>query len=225
MRYANRADAGRNLAGAVTDLRSADERRGRPWVAPLVLALPRGGIPVAAEVARALGAPLDIALVRKLGVPGQPELAMGAIGERGAIVTNDDVVARSRIDDGAWAAVLDAERGELARRSELLRGDRPALDPRGRPVVLVDDGAATGATAIAAITDLEYAGADRVVVALPVATGSAARRLARAATVVSPYVSDALGGVGEAYRDFHQLSDDEARSALGHGHQQGIPGM
>ena len=159
-RFRDRTDAGRLLAthlGAYA---------GRPDV--LVLALPRGGVPVAAEVAHALGAPLDVYVVRKLGVPGQEELAMGAIATGGVRVLNDEVVAALHIPEATIAAVAAREAQELARREQLYRGERPAPAVRGRVVLVVDDGLATGATMRAAVAALRKQGASRIIVAVPV---------------------------------------------------------
>ncbi|NLU83922.1 phosphoribosyltransferase family protein [Rhodococcus sp. HNM0569] len=206
MRYADRSAAGRELAAALEHLRGTD---------PLVLALPRGGVPVAREVADALDATLDVALVRKLGVPWHSELAMGAIGEHGSRVFNDDVLASVRVSERDLAAVERAERAELERRARVLRGDAPAADPAGRTVIVVDDGIATGATALAACRDVAEARARRIVVAAPVAIPSALRWVAaHADEVVCPHTPDDIGGVGAAYDDFHQLSDDEVRRLL-----------
>ncbi|WP_137875351.1 phosphoribosyltransferase family protein [Rhodococcus sp. Q] len=206
MLYATRAEAGRELAASLTHLRDTE---------PLVLGLPRGGVPVAAEVARALGGDLDVIVVRKLGLPWQPELAMGAIGEEHVRVLNADVIAQSRVAESALADVEVSERRELDRRVRLLRGDRPAVPVAGRLVVIVDDGMATGATAVVACRVARARGADRVVVAMPVSSDEAVTRLDdEADEVVCPLVPRWLGGVGGAYRDFHQLTDAEVRTAL-----------
>ncbi|EME21409.1 phosphoribosyltransferase [Rhodococcus triatomae] len=206
MLYATRAEAGRELAASLTHLRDTT---------PLVLGLPRGGVPVAAEVARALGGDLDVIVVRKLGLPWQPELAMGAIGEGGVRVLNADVIAQSRVGEAAIAQVESAERRELDRRVRMLRGDRPGVSPAGRVVLIVDDGMATGATAAVACRVARAHGAGRIVVAMPVSSEEAMTRLEdEADEVVCPLVPRWLGGVGGAYRDFHQLTDQEVRSTL-----------
>jgi putative phosphoribosyl transferase len=206
MVYANRVAAGRALARYLDHLRATH---------PLILGLPRGGVPVASAVAEALGCDLDIILVRKLGVPWQPELAMGAIGEDGAKVMNTDVVAQTRVSAEQVAVVEAHERVELDRRLRVLRGSHDRAPLRGRTVVIVDDGMATGATAAAACRVAREAGADRVVVAVPVAAPEAIARLgATADEVVCPSIPFDLGGVGAAYADFHQLSDTEVTDLL-----------
>ncbi|HEY5855946.1 MAG TPA: phosphoribosyltransferase family protein [Aldersonia sp.] len=209
MIYSDRAEAGRALAEALRDL-DADR--------PLVLGLPRGGVPVAKEVATALHADLDIALVRKLGVPWQPELAMGAIGEGGVRILNDDVIARAGVTAEQLRDVEAGEHAELERRARVLRGHRRRIDPRGRVVVVVDDGMATGATAAAGAAVAHTQGAARVIVAVPVAPPDAIARLrehgAGVDAVVCPYIPRDLGGVGAAYADFHQLTDTEVRDLL-----------
>ncbi|MFF0815483.1 phosphoribosyltransferase [Rhodococcus sp. NPDC003318] len=206
MLYATRAEAGRELASSLGHLR-ADH--------PLVLGLPRGGVPVALEVARALDADLDVLVVRKLGLPWQPELAMGAIGEGGVRVFNDDVIAQSGVSRRALSSVEETERRELDRRVRMLRGDRPPIPMTDRVVVIVDDGMATGATAVVACLVARAQGAARVVVAMPVSSEEAMTRVrAEADEVVCPLVPRWLGGVGGAYRDFHQLTDHEVQGAL-----------
>src|SRR6202040_3476807 len=161
-RFRNRTDAGRQLAAKLAAYAN------RPDV--LVLALPRGGVPVGFEVARALGAPLDVFLVRKLGVPGYEELAMGAVATGGVRVLNDEIVRGLGISDHEIDAAAARERQELARRERLYRGNRPPPDVRGRTVILVDDGLATGATMYAAIEALRQQNPARIVVAVPTAS-------------------------------------------------------
>ncbi|WP_406109694.1 phosphoribosyltransferase family protein [Streptomyces sp. NBC_01003] len=213
MRFTDRTDAGRRLAAAVQHLRDEE---------PVVLGLPRGGVPVAFEVARALGAPLDVIVVRKLGVPYQPELAFGAIGEGGVRVLNDDVVRHCGIEPDHIAAVERAERQELERRARRYRGGRPPATHEirtrtgeTRTVIVVDDGIATGATAAAACQVVRAQGAARVVLAVPVAPPDAVRRLSVVADdVVCLSVQPLFGSVGEWYGDFTQTTDEEVAACL-----------
>ena len=204
--FDDRAQAGRALAAALSERAYAD---------PVVLGLPRGGVPVAAPVARALGAPLDVAVVRKLGAPGQPELAVGAIGAGGVRVLNDDVVAALRLDPAALEEVSARELAELQRRERAYRGDRQAEPLAGRAAVLVDDGLATGATMLAAVRIARAAGAGQVVVAVPVGAPASCRRLAGSADeVICLHRPQPFSSVGRHYRDFEQTSDDEVRRLL-----------
>ncbi|NLW99558.1 MAG: phosphoribosyltransferase [Actinomycetales bacterium] len=205
--FADRSDAGRQLARAVTKVSA-----GR---SPLVLALPRGGVPVALEVARALDAPLDVLVVRKLGMPGYEELAMGAIAGGGAEVINEDVVRSYGVPEAAIQAVREREQAELARRERAYRGDRPPLHLRGRDVVVVDDGVATGATIRAAVAALRQAGVGHITVAVPVAAPDVARQLAREADeLVCLALPEPFGAVGRFYDRFDQTTDEEVRRAL-----------
>ncbi|WP_433611426.1 phosphoribosyltransferase [Prescottella agglutinans] len=213
MHYATRARAGRALATSLSHLRGTDT---------VVLGLPRGGVPVAFEVAHALGAPLDIILVRKLGVPWQPELAMGAIGEGDTEVLNEDVVRLGHVSRQSVDAVRARERQELLRRADALRGGHPRTPLTGRTAVLVDDGMATGATAAVACQVARAQGASRIVVAVPVASPEAMSRLrVTADEVVCPFVPANLGGVGGAYIDFHQLDDREVTELLARAREPG----
>jgi putative phosphoribosyl transferase len=179
----------------------------------VVLALPRGGVPVAAEVARRLGAPLDLMIVRKLGHPDQPELAMGAIASGGVLVLNDSIAAD--VDPAAFERVLLRERAELQRRERLYRGDRAPLALRGRRVVLVDDGLATGATMRAAAEAVARQQPARVMVAVPVAAADSLALLAdRVDDVVCLATPEPFHAIGPWYRDFSQVSDDEVRMLL-----------
>ncbi|MFE4684980.1 phosphoribosyltransferase family protein [Streptomyces sp. NPDC056721] len=206
MRFTDRTDAGRRLAAAVQHLRDEE---------PVVLGLPRGGVPVAFEVARALGAPLDVIVVRKLGVPYQPELAFGAIGEGGVRVLNDDVVRHCGIEPDHIAAVERTERQELERRARRYRGGRPASAGEAHTVIVVDDGIATGATAAAACQVVRAQGAARVILAVPVAPPDAVRRLSAVADdVVCLSVQPLFGSVGEWYSDFSQTTDEEVAACL-----------
>ncbi|MGN9762059.1 phosphoribosyltransferase family protein [Streptomyces sp. SD31] len=206
MRYDDRRAAGRLLAEGLQELRGQDV---------VVLGLPRGGVPVAAEVARRLGAPLDVLVVRKLGVPGQPEWGFGAIGEHGVRVLNRDVIGEAGLDAAAQEAVEAAERAELERRVRSYRQGRDALPVDGRTAVVVDDGLATGATAEAACRVVRGQGAARVVLAVPVGPDHSVARLREVADdVVCPQTHRVLGSVGAWYRDFDQVSDTEVTSLL-----------
>jgi predicted phosphoribosyltransferase len=181
----------------------------------LVLALPRGGVPVAFEVARALDAPLDVFLVRKLGVPGHRELAMGAVAMGGVIVLNNEVLRAVRILDPVINAIAAEEQRELARRSRVYRGDRPPPDVRGRTVILVDDGLATGATMRAAIAAVRPQQPARIVVAIPTAApATCAEFRAEVDEIVCGMTPEPFYAVGLWYEDFSQTSDEEVRDLL-----------
>ena len=187
--FRNRRDAGRQLAARLAPLRS--ERT-------VVLGLPRGGIPVAYEVARALGAPLDVVIVHKLGLLSQPELGMGAIGEGGTPVLNQNVLSAARVTDRELATVEARERVEVDRRAQQYRGDRPMIKLRGRTVILVDDGLATGGTARAAIHVAREQGASRVILAVPVAPPDSLQSLAADADeVVALYTPSDFRSLGQ----------------------------
>ena len=206
MPFVDRAAAGRRLAAVLGHLRDEDV---------VVLGLPRGGVPVAAEVARALGAPLDVILVRKLGVPVQPELALGAIGEGGVRIINPDVVEVTGVTDAEIAMVETRERAELERRARRFRGGRPQVPLAGRIAVVVDDGIATGATARAACQVARAHGARRVVLAAPVAPPSVRAALATAADeVICVETPRRFLAIGEWYTDFAQTTDDEVVAVL-----------
>ena len=201
MSFLDRSDAGRRLANRMLHLRGEDV---------VVLALPRGGVPVAAEVARALGAPLDVIVVRKLGVPVQPELGMGAIGEGDVRIINPEVVAIAHVTDAEIAAVERRERAELDRRARRFRGDRPRTPLAGRTAIIIDDGIATGSTARAACQVARAQGAARVLLAVPVAPPSACAALAADADEVLCLETPAhFLAIGEWYQDFSQTSDRE----------------
>jgi putative phosphoribosyl transferase len=206
MRFRDRADAGRRLARVLEPFREAR---------PVILGLPRGGVPVAAEVAHHLDAPLDVILVRKLGVPIQPELAMGAIGEDGVRVLNADVVEAVGIDDATIDAVEAQERAELAARAKRFRGVRPRVPVTNRTAIIVDDGIATGSTAHAAILVARAHGAARVILAVPVGPARTCAELAEFADeVICPEQPSPFGAVGQFYRDFSQTTDDEVVAYL-----------
>jgi predicted phosphoribosyltransferase len=212
MFFQDRHDAGRQLAGHLQPY------AGRPDV--IVLALPRGGVPVGYEVARALGAPLDVFLVRKLGVPGHEELAMGAIASGGVRVLNEDVVSELRISDRWVDTVAARELAELRRREEAYRDGRPAPDVRGKVAILVDDGLATGASMRAAVGALQRLGPARVVVAVPLGAAQTCRELGQIADeVVCAETPDPFYAVGTWYRDFDQTTDDEVRELLARANQ------
>jgi uncharacterized protein (TIGR00369 family) len=206
MRFRDRSDAGGKLASRLQFLRGEDV---------VVLGLPRGGVPVAAAVARALGAPLDVILVRKLGVPAQPELGLGAIGESGARVINPEVVRYAHVSEEQIAQVEAKERAELQRRAQRFRGDAPHVPLAGRTAVIVDDGIATGSTARAACQVARALGAAAVVLAVPVAPPSADRALrGDADEVICLEMPDRFLAIGEWYEDFAQTSDEEVVALL-----------
>jgi len=212
MRYDNRQQAGQRLAQALSAWRGRQDL--------IVLALPRGGVPVAAEVARALGAPLDVLTVRKLGHPDQEEYAMGAIAGGGIRVQarpGDWPVAPSVLE-----AIVQREQAELQRRERTYRGERPAPSLQGRPVLLVDDGLATGATMSAAVQAVRMQAPSRIGVAVPVASREALALVAALADEVAcPLVPEPFHAVGIWYRDFGQTSDDEVRQLLAQAQQPG----
>ena len=181
----------------------------------LVFGLARGGVPVAWEIAAALHAPLDVFLVRKLGVPNWSELAMGALASGGGLVMNDGVVASLRVTDEQVREVIDSETAELLRREHAYRGGRPIADLRDRIVILADDGIATGASMLAAVRAVRAAGPKSIIVAVPVGPESTCRELAREADdVVCVTMPPGFEAVGQVYDDFHQVSDDEVRELL-----------
>jgi len=206
-RFEDRRDAGRRLAERLAGY------AGRSDV--VVLGLPRGGVPVAFEVARALDAPLDVFLVRKLGVPGHEELAMGAIASGGIRVLNPDVVSATRVDRAQIEEVSARELATLERQESAYRGDRSPLDPSGRVAILVDDGLATGATMRAAIEALRGLGAGGIVVAVPTAPIETCEALSgEVDEVVCAFTPDPFMAVGLWYRDFAPVSDEEVRELL-----------
>jgi putative phosphoribosyl transferase len=206
-RFPNRREAGRLLAHALV------QYAGKPGV--VVLGLPRGGVPVAYEVARELAAPLDVFVVRKLGLPGQRELAIGALAQGGIMVVNEDVIRPLHLPKRLIAAVAARERDELERRQHAYRGHRPALEVRDHTVILVDDGVATGSTLRAALSALRAQRPARLIAAVPVAPLSACEMLRREADeVVCLMTPRFFGSVGEWYSDFSQTSDDEVAYLL-----------
>ena len=205
--FPDRTEAGRLLAARL------EKYAGKPDM--IVLALPRGGVPVAYEVARALHAPMDVFVVRKLGIPGQEELAMGAVATGGVRVLNDQVVRGLGIPDYVIDAVVDWETEELKRRERVYRGDRPPPGVRGRTVILVDDGLATGSTMLAAVRALRQQGPARIVVAVPVASPDTCELLkAHVDEVVCAATPEPFYAVGLWYRDFSQTTDEEVRELL-----------
>ena len=206
MIFDDRAQAGRELGRLLGRFRGPDT---------VVVGLPRGGVPVALEVARALGAPLDVLLVRKVGVPFQRELAMGAIGENQVRVINEEVVRAARVTVGQFEAVEAEERVELERRAARYRAEAPALDLEGRTAILVDDGLATGSTARAACEVARAHHAARVVLAVPVAAPESVALLGDVADeVVCVQTPRPFGAVGQFYDDFSAVSDDEVVAIL-----------
>jgi putative phosphoribosyl transferase len=205
--FRDRREAGRVLAGELVSYRDNDN--------VLVLGLARGGVPVAWEIAAALRAPLDVFLVRKLGVPRWSELAMGALASGGGLVMNDNVVSSLHVTDQQVREVIASETTELSRREQAYRGGRPIADPRDKIVILVDDGIATGASMLAAVRALRAAGPQSIVVAVPVGPESTCGELAREADeVLCATMPPGFEAVGQAYDDFHQVSDDEVRELL-----------
>lgn len=205
MRFRNRTAAGQALAAGLEAYRGGDD--------VLVLALPRGGVEVGFAVARVLGAELDVCLVRKLGVPGQEELAMGAIASDGTLVLNDSVIGRLGVSEAAIASVVACERRELERREGIYGAGRGAAAVRGRTVILTDDGLATGATMRAAARAVAARAPARLILAVPVAPAGAREALAGLADEIV-VLRDLQGAVGAAYDDFSQTSDDDVCALL-----------
>ena len=208
MSFANRTEAGRKLARALSKYKNRQ---------PVILALPRGGVPVAAEVAAALDAPLDLVLVRKIGVPSQPELAMGAVvdGANAIVVRNEDILRMVGIDEAEFKAVCEAELAEIERRRARYVGRREHTEIAGRTAIVIDDGIATGATMRAALRAVRTRNPKRLVLAIPVAPTDT---LAALRTEVDDLVCledyDSFGAIGFFYRDFRQISDEEVIATL-----------
>ena len=208
MPFHNRKDAGSKLAAALAGYK---DRK------PVVLALPRGGVPVAAEVAAALGAPLDLVLVRKIGVPFQPELAMGAVADGNApmVVRNEDVVRMAGVSEEEFKAVCDRELAEIERRRQRYFGDRNAVNVEGRPAIVVDDGIATGATTRAALRATRMRNPSSLVLAVPVApTESLAALRGEVDELICLENYENFGAIGYYYSDFRQVSDEEVIETL-----------
>jgi putative phosphoribosyl transferase len=206
-RFADRSDAGRRLAERLTQYAGRDD--------VVVLGLPRGGVPVAFEVARSLGVPLDVFVVRKLGVPGHEELAMGAIASGGVRVLNADVLAATLVPPEAVEAVAARELERVESQERAYRGERQPIDVHGRVVILVDDGLATGATMRAAVAALRDRGAGRIVVAVPTAPIETCEALRREVDeILCALTPDPFMAVGLWYRDFAPVSDEQVRELL-----------
>jgi putative phosphoribosyl transferase len=204
--FIDRTDAGRQLAAAVLRLALED---------PVVLALPRGGVPVAAEIARALHCPLDLLLVRKIGAPTQPDLAVGAVAEGNALVINEDILASTGADAAYVAHEAERQRSEIARRRDLYLGRHPAAEVTGRSAVVVDDGIATGATMRAALQCLRQREPARIVLAVPVAArDTLAQMRPLVDDVVCLSTPDFFHAVGLHYRDFDQVADAEVVATM-----------
>lgn len=206
-RFQDRRDAGRRLAADLAACASLPDLR--------VLALPRGGVPVAFEVARALDAPLDVFVVRKLGLPGHEEFAMGAIATGGVVLLNEQVVRSAGVSNEVVESVLAGERRELDRRERRYRGDRPPPDVKGNSIILVDDGLATGSTMLAAVAALRQERPARIVVAVPVAAPDTCDALrAVADEVICSVTPEPFHAVGLWYDDFSQTTDEEVHELL-----------
>lgn len=209
MPFLDRAAAGRRLAGALTHLLP---------MKPVVLALPRGGVPVAAEIAEALHAPLDLVIARKIGTPLQPELAMGAVvdGDAPIVLRNEDVIASARVSEADFRVIAAAERAEIKRRRLRYLAGRQQVDVRDRVVVLVDDGIATGATVRAALRALRRRHPTRIILAVPVGPAAVLERLRRDVDeLVCLEMHERFASVGGFFTDFRPVSDEEVLAALG----------
>jgi putative phosphoribosyl transferase len=206
MRFRDRSDAGRRLADQLVHLVGEE---------PVVVGLPRGGVQVAAEIARELTAPLDIVLVRKVGAPHRSELAVGAVGEDGTTVQNRAILRELGLSWEDLHRRVERERAEVVRRAESLRPNRPRTDLAGRTVIIVDDGIATGSTVVAAIRVVRGLGARRIVLAVPVAPADTLARMGELADeVVCLHAPQRFRAVGQWFHDFRQVTDDEVRTLL-----------
>ncbi len=208
MPFMNRIDAGQQLAAALANYRDRN---------PIILALPRGGVPVAGEIAAALNAPLDLVIARKIGVPQRPELAMGAVvdGAEPLTVRNEDVIGLVGISEAAFNRVRDAELGEIRRRRAVYVGDRPHAEISGRTAIVVDDGIATGATTKAALRAVRRLAPRKLVLAVPVAPTSTLYELgSEADDIVCLEDDQAFGAIGQYYEDFSQVPDAEVTAIL-----------
>lgn len=204
--FKDRVDAGKQLAQALSKYKSEDL---------IVLAVPRGGVPVGFEVAKSLGAPLDLVVPRKIGAPDNPELAVGAVAEDGTVILNTDLVESLGISGDYIRDEAERQRGEIERRIKEYRGDRPLPDLRGKTVIIVDDGIATGATTAAAIESVRRRGAKQVVLAVPVAPPDVVTGLKeKADEVIALYTPRQFYAVGVHYKDFTQTSDKEVKTIL-----------
>ena len=204
--FKDRRDAGRQLGRQLTAFAALH---------PVIVALPRGGVPVAAEIADCLRAPLDVIVVRKIGLPWQPELAIGAVAEGDICIVNDALIEETGVTEGELVAAIGRERVELERRVRAYRGERPPLRVDGRLVILVDDGLATGYTARAAIVQMRRRGASRIVLAVPVAPEDSVATMGHVADeVVALQAPSWFFSIGEHYEDFGQTSDDEVVACL-----------
>jgi len=210
MPFSNRVEAGRQLAKALASYRQQH---------PVVLALPRGGVPVAAEIATALDAPLDLVLVRKIGVPFQPELAMGAVvdGSKPTVVRNEHVIELAGVSESDFAAIRDQELAEIERRRKLYLGDRPHPELKDHTAIVVDDGIATGATTRAALRAIRTRKPRKLVLAVPVAPTQSLKELRdEADDIVCLEDHEDFGAIGFFYADFRQISDAEVIELLAH---------
>lgn len=206
-RFANRTEAGKLLADALSGYAGRNDI--------LILALPRGGVPVAYEVAKALSAPLDLWLVRKLGVPGQEELALGALAGKNIRVLNQDIIGLLNIDETVIDGIVAREQTELERRNTLYRQGKPPPDIERKTIIIIDDGLATGATMRVAIASLRQAGAARIIVAVPVGAAATCSKIEKEADeLICLYTPEPFYGVGQWYGDFSQTLDNEVLALL-----------